>query len=98
MKVLNKANLTAQTWSHKYLYVGRPSIWGNPWTHLPYGSAPHRVDTREEAIEKYRGWLDEQLRAKPRFLEPLRRAEALVCSCAPLPCHADVLVEYLQRG
>lgn len=97
MKVLNKNNIPADQWSSKYIYVGRPTRWGNPWTHLPYGSAPHRVDTREEAIEKYRGWLEEQLAKYPMFLWPLQRAEALVCSCAPLPCHADVLVEYLSR-
>lgn len=97
MKVLNKNDIPADKWSHRYVYVGRPTRWGNPWTHLPYGGAPNRVDTREEAIEKYRGWLNEQLAKDKRFLDPLRRAEALVCSCAPLPCHADVLVEYLTR-
>jgi hypothetical protein len=79
------------------IYVGRPSRWGNPWTHLPYGGAPHRAETREAAIAAYRTWLDEQLVRDPTFLEPLRTAAALVCSCAPLPCHADVLVEYLAR-
>lgn len=79
------------------VYVGRPSPWGNPWTHLAFGSAPHRSDTRDEAIAKYRSWLDERLVRDPMFIEPLRRAASLVCSCAPLPCHADVLVEVLGR-
>jgi hypothetical protein len=38
------------------IYVGRPSKWGNPFSHLPLDQsiAQFQTKTREEAIEKYR--------------------------------------------
>ena len=66
------------------VYVGRPSKWGNPFQIGP-------SHTREEVIEKYRLWLlhrPELMAALPEL-----RGKTLACWCAPLPCHADVLLE-----
>lgn len=70
------------------VYVGRPSKWGNPFLIARDGS-------REEVIEMYRLWLAQRphLVAELRALQP----SALVCWCAPLPCHADVLVRALEE-
>lgn len=73
------------------VYVGRPSMWGNPFV-------IGRDGTREEVIAKYRAGL--------AALDPLvlavrlgqladRNPTALACWCAPEPCHADVLAELL---
>lgn len=65
------------------VYVGRPSKWGNPFV-------IGRDGTREQVIEKYRHTLTPaQVEAARREL----RGKNLVCWCAPLPCHADVLLE-----
>ena len=67
------------------IYVGRPSKWGNPFK-------IGRDGTREEVVAMYRKYLmkaDEEVKA---HLEELRGKD-LVCWCAPLPCHADVLLE-----
>lgn len=66
------------------VYVGRPSKWGNPFVVGKHG-------TRERVIEAYRLWLlrGNPLRAQLTELE----GKDLVCWCAPLPCHADVLLE-----
>jgi len=71
------------------IYVGRPSRWGNPFRIGIDG-------TREQVIEKYREWLREKLKEDPAFLEPLRGKD-LACWC-PLnvPCHADVIIEFLK--
>lgn len=78
------------------VYVGRPSVWGNPFTHV--SGPPVRLATREEAADLYRRatrlwaeapwWLD--------WLAPLRGHD-LACWC-PLsqPCHADVLLELVR--
>jgi hypothetical protein len=79
------------------VYVGRPSKWGNPWKigeKSPRG-VEHRID-RAEAIRLYCDWLNGSLdmswlRTPPDPLE--LRGKDLVCWCAPLPCHADVLLE-----
>lgn len=67
------------------VYVGRPTKWGNPFRIGVDG-------TREEVVRRYREWLNTQ----PSLLEAARRelrGKDLVCWCAPLPCHADVLLE-----
>ena len=69
------------------IYIGRPSIWGNPF-HIP------RDGTREEVIEKYREWIKEQ----PHILMHLHSlvGKSLGCYCSPLPCHGDVLIELME--
>jgi hypothetical protein len=65
------------------VYVGRPSVWGNPF----------RLRTERErarVVEQYRQWLEGQ----PALLARARgelRGKVLGCWCAPRPCHADVL-------
>jgi hypothetical protein len=62
------------------VYVGRPTKWGNPFVVGKDG-------TRAEVVEKYRDWLPMS------GLDPTElRGKHLVCWCAPLACHADVLV------
>lgn len=78
---------------HGSVYVGRPSIWGNPFSHVKLDtiSPEFQVATREEAIARYEEWLLNQpnLMARLHFL----RGKDLVCSCHPLPCHAEVLLK-----
>lgn len=72
------------------VYVGRPSKWGNPFTHLATDTlATYRVATRAEAIAMYEQWL----RGRPDLMAALGelRGKTLGCWCAPLPCHAEVL-------
>lgn len=89
-------------------YIGRGSPLGNPYSHQEGTSAPYKVASREEAIEKYRIWLREQIK-KPNFkvIEELDRllykaiSEGelkLRCYCAPAPCHGDVIKEYLEKA
>lgn len=72
------------------VYVGRPSIWGNPFSHLPDTLAEFRVASREEAILAYEKWI----LAQPDFLAlvPTLKGRILGCWCWPLPCHAEILV------
>lgn len=66
------------------VYVGRPSKWGNPFK-------AGRDGTREEVIAKYEQWLRDQ----PHLVAVAKRelrGKVLGCWCAPLACHADVLV------
>jgi hypothetical protein len=70
--------------------VARPSRWGNPYTLRDSASI-------EIAISKYESWLEWKLKTNPEFLEPLRGHD-LACYC-PLdkPCHADVLLRFLEK-
>lgn len=75
------------------VYVGRPSKWGNPYSHLLNTKALYKVESREEAIEAYRLRI---LHLHPQIAERARKelkGKDLVCWCAPKPCHADILLE-----
>jgi hypothetical protein len=79
------------------VYIGRPSKWGNPYTHLELEAteATFKVASRQEAIDKYR----EYLLNNPELLESLSELEGktLGCWCKPKSCHGDVIVELLNK-
>lgn len=70
------------------VYVGRPSVWGNPFKEGVHG-------TREEVIEMYRHYLLASVRLMAML--PELRGKILGCWCAPKPCHADVLLELANK-
>ncbi|MBS4001977.1 MAG: DUF4326 domain-containing protein [Afipia sp.] len=82
-KVLN-ARRTGRHSTATQVYIGRPSKWGNPFVIGRDGS-------RADVIAKYRAWIV----AQPELLNALGelRGRDLVCWCAPLACHGDVLRE-----
>lgn len=73
------------------VFIGRPSKWGNPYSHMRNTRAQFKVKTRREAIQKYR----EYILTRPDLLGSLHelRGKRLGCYCAPLECHGDVLAE-----
>ena len=75
------------------VYIGRPSKWGNPFSHKPSNLAEIKVATRQEAIDKYREWI----RSQPELMASLEelRGKRLGCWCVPEPCHGNVLIELL---
>lgn len=77
------------------VYIGRKSIWGNPYSHLASKLSVMRTATREEAIEKYEIYI----RSKPDLLAQLHTLEGktLGCFCKPKPCHGDVLMKLLKE-
>ena len=86
MKVLKKGSEHADS-----VYIGRGSPWGNPYKIGVDGD-------RAEVIEKYRDyayakWVEDQAYGID-WLEPLKGKD-LVCYCAPLACHGDVLLEIM---
>ena len=80
--VVNRVNTYPQAGD---VYIGRGSLWGNPWKISKY-------DSRAQVIEKYRYWIDNDRVEKLKRLNPTR----LVCYCAPLPCHGDILKAWLE--
>jgi len=74
--------------------IGRPSKWGNPFSHLPKSAAKFRCAGREEAMQRYREWVyaPEQAGLRAAARRELR-GKVLGCYCKPLACHGDVLAE-----
>ena len=79
-KVLNKKLHGVPTGA---VYIGRPSIWGNPFVIGKDGA-------RDEVVAKFEGYV----RSKPDLLAQLPKLAGrdVVCWCAPARCHGDVLV------
>lgn len=72
---------------HSDVFIGRGSIWGNPYV-------IGRDGTRSQVIAKYKArllrtqWLLDRL--------PELRDKALGCTCKPLACHGDPLAEIVN--
>lgn len=75
------------------IYIGRPSKFGNPFTHLQHlGGNLIIVDTREEAVARYEEWI----RTQPELIAVIKKelkGKILGCWCSPLACHGDVLIK-----
>lgn len=82
--------------------IHRPHTLGNPFKVETYG--------REQAIELYRLWLWRKIKIQDKRvmkalnelikLERQGETVVLMCWCAPLACHGDVIVravEWLKR-
>ena len=78
--------------------VARPSIFGNPYSHIKHGTmAQFVVGSREEAIAAYREYITNG--DGKHLLKQLYKLKGkrLACACPLfLPCHADVLVELAE--
>jgi hypothetical protein len=84
LKILNVHKCTEAELDNG-VYVGRGSIYGNPFRIGRDGS-------RKECIQKYK----EKILGDAAFLTFIKmnlRGKDLICFCAPLPCHAEVLAE-----
>ena len=71
------------------VYIGRGSMWGNPYTHKQGTKASYIVGSREEAIAAFEAAMDDEDRA---LVRRELKGKNLVCFCAPLACHGDVLL------
>jgi len=79
------------------VYIGRGSIFGNPFTHLKHPTkADFIVNTRTEAISKYR----EYLLNNPNLMQEIQslKGKRLFCYCKPLACHGDIIAEILDAS
>lgn len=99
IKVVNKKTLTPEL-GFTDIYIGRPSALGNPYK-------INSENTKETRIEAYHRWLWNQIKWSKEpdlnhsaFNELIRIAKLvksgknirLVCWCAPLGCHGDIIV------
>lgn len=82
-------------------YIGRGSPLGNLYSHLDNTKALFKVETREQAVEKYEiKLLQDVKQGKNQVVNALnsiyKKVKAgeevnLVCFCAPKKCHGDVI-------
>ena len=66
------------------IFIGRPSIWGNPFIIGKDGN-------RSEVIRKYKKWIIN----RPELMSSLSllRGKSLGCYCVPEICHGHILAD-----
>lgn len=84
------------------VYIGRPTLWGNPFVIDTHG-------TRDEVVAMYEGWLrtgnpycvaeaTEERRQDILAHLPNLRGKVLACWCPPkAACHGNVLLALLRE-
>jgi hypothetical protein len=73
------------------VYIGRPSIWGNPFSHKVGTLAKFQADSRDDAVAKYKEYILTQPELLTRL--PELKDKILGCWCKPKSCHGDILAE-----
>lgn len=84
MTVVNKRTHTP---TPNDVYIGRGSKWGNPFKIT-------NARNREKVISMYKLWI--QGTSLMKDLHELKD-KTLVCYCAPLACHGNVLEELMKE-
>lgn len=83
------------------IYVGRgswkgqSSVLGNPFSHHKGTLALYLVGSREEAVSAFEGYARERIKTDPEFRAAILacRGKRLGCWCAPLLCHAEIILK-----
>jgi hypothetical protein len=82
-------------------YIGRGSLFGNPFTHLPLGrtKARFQVKTAEESMICFEAWFRERLANDVSLRQKLLDLDGheLVCYCRPAPCHGEILIKLIEE-
>lgn len=75
------------------VYVGRPTTFGNPFTHLDSSSTKSiKVKDRATAVASYKKYLKQNLIIAKLARKQLK-GKSLSCWCCPHACHAEVLMD-----
>ena len=85
------------------VYCGRGSVLGNPFSHKEGTKAKYVVESRDEAVDAYRSYFKTQMETNVEFLKEMRRIYRiarkqevnLICYCAPLKCHCNVIKGFM---
>jgi hypothetical protein len=85
---MNKTRVVNRHKEDYDIYIGRPSIWGNPFREGKDGN-------RGQVIEMYKIYLLNSPHLLQRLCE--LKGKRLGCTCFPKLCHGDVLVELIQQ-
>ena len=91
-------HISEKTGSPDEVYIGRPSVFGNPigiYKRCPVCGGTH---DRGGTLKCYRKYLMGHLEKDPAFKELVKGlyGKTLVCYCKPAACHGDILAEVTE--
>lgn len=72
------------------VYIGRGSVFGNPYTVERYG--------RDKCISLYSTYIKARLNKEPELVQGLMKLDGKVlgCYCKPKRCHGDILISLIR--
>jgi hypothetical protein len=82
------------------VYIGRPSIYGNPviiGKKCQYCDIVH--SDAGSTLQCYRDYFYSKIENDENFRKSLEdiKGKTLGCFCKPKPCHGDIICEYLNK-
>jgi hypothetical protein len=76
------------------IYIGKGSYFASPYS--------EKDGNREEIIALYKRYFYDRIEKDKKFKETIEWLRGkdikLGCHCKPLPCHGDIIVEYLEKS
>lgn len=86
--------------------ICRPSIFGNPWSHLDSSfEGAKKTKTRKEAVDNYIQYFIEKYKKDVKFRDIVDEIIKLhlqgqdinlTCWCSPAQCHGDVIKQFIE--
>jgi len=75
------------------VYIGRGSVYGNPF----------KIDDQHDrlmVVQEYKKYFWQRINTDKAFYDAVMRLKdkTLVCFCAPLSCHGDVIKAWFEAG
>lgn len=94
MVVMPKVVHCKKTPKGTFCYVGRPTVFGNPFN---LKDTSDEVE-RSAVVEKYREYFLHKVESDDAFKKAVLglKGQDLGCWCAPRLCHASVILEWLS--
>lgn len=95
---LHTVNINKYT-DDDYIYIGRPSRYGSPFSSKDKNIADIQVENKSEAMSMCK----EHFEQNPEIIDELiaelkeKNLHKLGCFCAPKPCHGDILIELIEQ-
>ena len=82
-----------------YIYIGRPSTFGNPYSSKEKNLATYKVSSKKEAIQNYRNYILNNIDILDNLIEELKSNgyTKIGCHCKPASCHGDVLKDLIEE-
>ena len=94
-EVKNRHHIKGNTIPKDGVYIGRGTIYGNPFSITKF-------ETREDVVAKYRIYIEDKLNGplgevfRAQLIQDLYGKD-LYCYCAPKACHGDILLEIANK-
>jgi len=92
------------------IYIGRPSVFGNPYSHLESTDRfVVKVATRDEAIDSYAEYAEELMKFENDYSDAIKKLREraktedikLLCFCKSndkeVRCHGDVIKKLIEN-